>query len=51
MYMCVAAPFHFPPSFIDAYSRYVVRHKLLIDINVGSVATELQAALKESKRC
>jgi transposase InsO family protein len=33
-------------SFIDAYSRYVVHHKLLIELNGEAVATELQAALE-----
>ena len=46
MYVWVAARFYFLLSFIDAYSRYVVHHKLLIELNGESVATELQAALE-----
>jgi len=32
-----------------AYSRYVVHHKLLIELNGQSVATELQAALETTQ--
>ena len=46
MYVWVAARFYFLLSFIDAYSRYVVHHKLLIDLNGSVVATELQTALE-----
>lgn len=46
MYVWVAARFYFLLSFVDAYSRYVVHHKLLITLNGESVATELQAALE-----
>jgi putative transposase len=46
MYVWVAARFYFLLSFIDAYSRYIVHHKLLIDLNGESVARELQAALE-----
>lgn len=46
MYVWVAARFYFLVSFIDAYSRYVVHHKLLISLNGQSVAIELQAALE-----
>lgn len=46
MYVWVAARFYFLLSFIDAYSRYVVHHKLLIELDGESVATELQAALE-----
>ena len=46
MYVWVAAKFYFLLSFIDAYSRYILHHKLLIDLNGSSVATELQAALE-----
>lgn len=46
MYVWVAARFYFLLSFIDAYSRYVVHHKLLIELNGEAVATELQAALE-----
>ena len=46
MYVWVAARFYFLLSFIDAYSRYVVHHKLLILLDGKSVAIELQAALE-----
>jgi transposase InsO family protein len=46
MYVWIAARFYFLLSFIDAYSRYIVHHKLLIELNGESVATELQAALE-----
>jgi transposase InsO family protein len=46
MYVWVLARFYFLVSFVDAYSRYVVHHKLLIDLDGRSVATELEAALE-----
>ncbi|MEO7208384.1 MAG: IS3 family transposase [Steroidobacteraceae bacterium] len=46
MYVWVAARFYFLLSFVDAYSRYIVHHKLLISLDGKSVATELQAALE-----
>ena len=46
MYVWVAARFYFLVSFIDAFSRYVVHHKLLISLDGKSVAIELQAALE-----
>jgi transposase InsO family protein len=46
MYVWVAARFYFLLSFVDAYSRYVVHHKLLISLDGKSVAIELQAALE-----
>jgi transposase InsO family protein len=46
MYVWVAARFYFLLSFVDAYSRYVVHHKLLMSLDGISVATELQAALE-----
>jgi len=46
MYVWVAARFYFLVSFVDAYSRYVVHHKLLISLDGESVAIELQAALE-----
>jgi transposase InsO family protein len=49
MYVWVAARFYFLLSFIDAYSRYVVHHKLLIELNGKSVATELQTALEKTQ--
>jgi transposase InsO family protein len=46
MYVWVAARFYFLLCFVDAYSRYVVHHKLLISLNGEAVSTELQAALE-----
>lgn len=46
MYVWVAARFYFLLSFVDAFSRYVVHHKLLISLDGQSVAIELQAALE-----
>lgn len=48
MYVWVAARFYFLLSFIDAYSRYLVHHKLLLSLDGQSVATELQAALERN---
>lgn len=47
MYVWVAARFYFLVSFVDAYSRYVVHHRLLINLDGQSVATELEAALEK----
>jgi putative transposase len=49
MYVWVAARFYFLLSFVDAYSRYIVHHKLLISLDGQSVAIELQAALEAVK--
>lgn len=49
MYVWVAARFYFLVSLIDAYSRYVVHHKLLICLDGQSVAIELQAALEATQ--
>jgi len=46
MYVWVAARFYFLVSFIDAFSRYIVHHKLLTSLDGKSVAIELQAALE-----
>lgn len=46
MYVWVVARFYFLVSFVDAYSRYVVHHKLLINLDGQSIAIELQAALE-----
>lgn len=46
MYVWVAARFYFLLSFVDAYSRYVVHHKLLMSLDGESVAIELEAALE-----
>ena len=45
MYVWVANRYYFLVTFIDAFSRYVVHHRLLIDLNGVSIATELEAAL------
>lgn len=45
MYVWVAGCWYFLVSFIDAYSRYVVHHKLMLELNGRAMATELQAAL------
>jgi hypothetical protein len=44
MYVWVAGCWYFLVSFIDAYSRYVVDHKLLLELNGRALASELQAA-------
>jgi transposase InsO family protein len=49
MYVWVAARFYFLLSFVDAYSRYIVHHKLLMSLDGQSVAIELQAALEAVK--
>ncbi len=49
MYVWVAARFYFLLSFVDAYSRYIVHHKLLINLDGRSVAVELQAALEAAQ--
>jgi len=49
VYVWVAARFYFLLSFVDAYSRYIVHHKLLISLDGQSVAVELQAALEAVK--
>jgi transposase InsO family protein len=46
MYVWVVARFYFLVNFVDAFSRYVVHHKLLIQLDGRSVATELEAALE-----
>lgn len=49
MYVWVAARFYFLLSFVDAYSRYIVHHKLLMILDGKSVAIQLQAALEAVK--
>jgi transposase InsO family protein len=49
MYVWVAARFYFLVSFVDAYSRYIVHHKLLMSLDGKSMAIELQAALENSQ--
>jgi transposase InsO family protein len=46
MYVWVACRHYFLLSFVDAYSRYIVHHKLLTELNGRAVATELLAALE-----
>ncbi|MEJ0038309.1 MAG: hypothetical protein WDO68_19880 [Gammaproteobacteria bacterium] len=50
MYVWVAAWFYFLVSFVDAFSRYVVHHKLLISLDGKSVAIELQARCRGDHR-
>jgi transposase InsO family protein len=45
MYVWVTGCWYFLVSFIDAYSRYVVHHRLLLELNGRAMASELQAAL------
>ena len=45
MYAWICGRHYFLLSFIDAFSRYIVHHKLLMDLNGCAVATELEAAL------
>src|ERR1019366_9507239 len=49
MYVWVAARFYFLVSFFDAYSRYIVHHKLLMTLDGKSMAIELQAALEAAQ--
>jgi transposase InsO family protein len=44
MYAWVGCRHYFLLSFVDAYSRYVVHHRLPIDLTGRAVATELEAA-------
>lgn len=46
MYVWVACRFYFLVSFIDAFSRYIVHHKLLMRLDGASVSIELAAALE-----
>src|SRR5687768_17250817 len=49
MYVWVAARFYFLVSFVDAFSRYIIHHRLLISLNGRSIAIELAAALEAAK--
>lgn len=49
MYVWLASWFYFLLSFVNAYSRYIVHHKLLISLDGKAVATELQAALETAE--
>ena len=44
MYVWVGCRHYFLLSFVDAYSRYVVHHRLLTELTGRAVATELEAA-------
>jgi transposase InsO family protein len=46
MYVWVGCRHYFLLSFVDAYSRYIVHHKLLTELTGKAVATELLAALE-----
>jgi transposase InsO family protein len=48
MYVWVGCRHYFLLNFVDAFSRYVVHHRLLIDLNGQAVATELEAALSKT---
>lgn len=45
MYIWVGCRHYFLLSFVDAFSRYVVHHRLLLELTGRAVATELEAAL------
>lgn len=45
MYVWVGCRHYFLLSFIDAFSRYIVHHRLLVELNGRSVAIELEAAI------
>jgi transposase InsO family protein len=49
MYVWVAGCWYFLLSFIDAYSRYIVHHKLLLELAGKHVALELEAALENTR--
>jgi transposase InsO family protein len=49
MYVWVGSRFYFLVSFVDAYSRYIVHHKLLMSLDGKSVSIELQAALEAAR--
>ena len=49
MYIWVGCRHYFLLSFVDAYSRYVVHHRLLLELMGRAVAIELEAALSKCK--
>ena len=49
MYVWVGCRHYFLLSFVDAYSRYVVHHRLLLELTGRAVAVELEAALSKCK--
>lgn len=48
MYVWVAGCWYFLLSFVDAYSRYIVHHKLLLELTGKRVALELESALENA---
>jgi transposase InsO family protein len=48
MYVWVSCRYYFLVTFIDAFSRYAVHHRLLVDLNGAAMATELEAALAKA---
>ncbi len=48
MYIWVGCRHYFLLSFVDAFSRYVVHHRLLLELSGRAVAIELEAALAGS---
>jgi putative transposase len=48
MYVWVSCRYYFLVTFVDAFSRYVVHHRLLVDLNGAAMATELEAALAKA---
>ena len=49
MYAWIGCRHYFLLSFVDAYSRYVVHHRLLLELTGRAVAIELEAALSKCK--
>ena len=45
MYVWVASRHYFLVSFVDAFSRYIVHHRLLTELSGTAVSVELEAAL------
>ena len=46
MYVKITGRFYYLLIFIDAYSRYIVHHKLLVSMDGDSIATEAQIAIE-----
>ena len=49
MYAWIGCRHYFLLSFVDAYSRYVVHYRLLLELTGRAVAIELEAALSKCK--
>ena len=45
LYVWVASRHYFLVSFVDAFSRYIVHHRLLTELSGTAVSVELEAAL------